>query len=158
MDTEKTIIYSACIVGVVSSMIEIASPEGTMKKQLDLILGLVLVMVVITPFMSSDFKFRLNDYTVNYDKKIYDDIKAYENSLVFENARKELSEYFQKKLADNGIDCKDVIITLELDEYNQIEITKVQVHSTKQDKQKINKLILSELPKTQVEIIEGETS
>ena len=129
-----------------------------MKKQLDLILGLVLVMVVITPFMSSDFKFRLNDYTVSYDKKIYDDIKAYENSLVFENARKELSDYFQKKLADNGIDCKDVIITLELDEYNQIEITKVQVHSTQQDKQKINKLILSELPKTQVEVIEGETS
>ena len=158
MDTVKTIIYSACIVGVVSSMIEIASPEGTMKKQLDLILGLVLVMVVITPFMSSNFKFRLNDYTVSYDKKIYDDIKAYENSLVFENARKELSDYFQKKLADNGIDCKDVIITLELDEYNQIEITKVQVHSTKQDKQKINKLILSELPKTQVEVIEGETS
>lgn len=158
MDTVKTIIYSACIVGVVSSMIEIASPEGTMKKQLDLILGLVLVMVVITPFMSSDFKFRLNDYTVSYDKKIYDDIKAYENSLVFENARKELSDYFQKKLADNGIDCKDVIITLELDEYNQIEITKVQVYSTKQDKQKINKLILSELPKTQVEVIEGETS
>ena len=158
MDTVKTIIYSACIVGVVSSMIEIASPEGTMKKQLDLILGLVLVMVVITPFMSSDFKFRLNDYTVSYDKKIYDDIKSYENSLIFENARKELSEYFQKKLADNGIDCKDVIITLELDEYNQIEITKVQVHSTKQDKQKINKLILSELPKTQVEVIEGETS
>lgn len=158
MDTVKTIIYSACIVGVVSSMIEIASPEGTMKKQLDLILGLVLVMVVITPFMSSDFKFRLNDYTVSYDKKIYDDIKAYENSLVFENARKELSDYFQKKLADNGIDCKDVIITLELDEYNQIEITKVQVHSTQQDKQEINKLILSELPKTQVEVIEGETS
>ena len=158
MDTVKTIIYSACIVGVVSSMIEIASPEGTMKKQLDLILGLVLVMVVITPFMSSDFKFRLNDYTVSYDKKIYDDIKSYENNLVFENARKELSEYFQKKLADNGVDCKDVIITLELDEYNQIEITKVQVHSTQQDKQEINKLILSELPKTQVEVIEGETS
>ena len=158
MDTVKTIIYSACIVGVVSSMIEIASPEGTMKKQLDLILGLVLVMVVITPFMSSDFKFRINDYTVSYDKKIYDDIKAYENSLVFENARKELSEYFQKKLADNGVDCKDVIITLELDEYNQIEITKVQVYSTQKDKQEINKLILSELPKTQVEVIEGETS
>ena len=158
MDTVKTIIYSACIVGVVSSMIEIASPEGTMKKQLDLILGLVLVMVVITPFMSSDFKFRLNDYTVSYDKKIYDDIKAYENSLVFENTRKELSDYFQKKLADNGIDCKDVIITLELDEYNQIEITKVQVYSTQKDKQEINKLILSELPKTQVEVIEGETS
>ena len=158
MDTVKTIIYSACIVGVVSSMIEIASPEGTMKKQLDLILGLVLVMVVITPFMSSDFKFRLNDYTVSYDKKIYDDIKAYENSLVFENARKELSDYFQKKLADNGIDCKDVIITLELDEYNQIEITKVQVGSEEKYKSRITELIKSELPQTEISVIEGESN
>ena len=158
MDTVKTIIYSACIVGVVSSMIEIASPEGTMKKQLELILGLVLVMVVITPFMNSDFKFRLNDYTVSYDKKIYEDIKKYENDLVVDNARNELSGYFQKKLKENGIECKDVIITLDLDEYNQIEITKVQVKSTTQDKQKIKELILSELPRTQVEVIEGETS
>lgn len=158
MDTVKTIIYSACIVGVVSSMIEIASPEGTMKKQLELILGLVLVMVVITPFMNSDFKFRLNDYTVSYDKKIYEDIKKYENDLVVDNARKELSGYFQKKLNENGIECKDVIITLDIDEYNQIEITKVQVKSTTQDKQKIKELILSELPRTQVEVIEGETS
>ena len=157
MDTVKTIIYSACIVGVVSSMIEIASPEGTMKKQLELILGLVLVMVVITPFMNSDFKFRLNDYTVSYDKKIYEDIKKYENDLVVDNARNELSGYFQKKLKENGIECKDVIITLDLDEYNQIEITKVQVKSTTQDKQKIKELILSELPRTQVEVIEGET-
>ena len=157
MDTVKTIIYSACIVGVVSSMIEIASPEGTMKKQLELILGLVLVMVVITPFMNSDFKFRLNDYTVSYDKKIYEDIKKYENDLVVDNARKELSGYFQKKLNENGIECKDVIITLDIDEYNQIEITKVQVKSTTQDKQKIKELILSELPRTQVEVIEGET-
>ena len=56
MDTVKTIIYSACVVGVVSTMIEIASPEGTMKKQLDLVIGLVLVMVVITPFMNKDMK------------------------------------------------------------------------------------------------------
>ena len=108
--------------------------------------------------MNSDFKFRLNDYTVSYDKKIYEDIKDYENSLVFDNARKELSEYFQKKLSENGIECKDVIITLDIDEYNQIEVTKVQVCSIQQDKQQISKLILSELPKTQVEVIEGETS
>ena len=66
--------------------------------------------------------------------------------------------YLRKKLNAEGINCGEIIITLDIDEYNQIEITKVQVHSTKQDKQKINKLILSELPKTQVEVIEGETS
>ena len=57
MDTVKTIIYSACIIGVISTMIDIASPEGSLKKQTDIIIGLVLVMVVITPLMDSDFKF-----------------------------------------------------------------------------------------------------
>ena len=114
MDTVKTIIFSACVVGVVSTMIEIASPEGTMKKQLDLVIGLVLVMTVITPFMDKDFRFRLNDYTVSYDKQVYDDIKGYEKAMVLENAKTELSDYLRKKLTAVGINCGEIIITLDV--------------------------------------------
>lgn len=158
MDTVKTIIYSACVIGVVSTMIEIASPEGSLKKQLDLVIGLVLVMVVITPFMDSDFKFRLSDYTASYDQKIYNDIKSYENAVVFENARNELSDYFQNKLSSSGINCRDIIITMQLNEYNQIEITKVQVSSEEQNTQKITELIKSELPQTEVMVVAGDSS
>lgn len=158
MDTVRTIIYSACVVGIISAMVEIASPEGTLKKQIDLVIGLVLVMVVITPFMNSDFKFRLSDYTASYDEKIYRDIKSYESAAVIENAQKELSDYFENKLESNGIKCKDVIITMQINEYNQIEITKVQVVSEEQNTQKITELVKSELPQTQVTVIAGDSS
>ena len=157
MDTVKTIIYSACVVGVVSTMIEIASPEGTMKKQLDLVIGLVLVMVVITPFMNKDFRFRLNDYTSAYDKQVYEDIKNYEKSLVIDSAKAELSDYLRKKLNVEGINCGEIIITLDIDEYNQIEITKVQV-SSNQSPDKIKSIIQAELPKTQVSVTAGDSS
>lgn len=158
MDTVRTIIYSACVVGVVSTMIEIASPEGSLKKQLDLVIGLVLIMVVITPFMDSSFKFTLSDYTASYDKKIYQDIKDYEHAVVFENAQRELTDYFRSKLSSSGINCSDIIITMQLNEYNQIEITKVQVSSDEQNTQRITELINSELPQTEVIIIAGDSS
>ena len=157
MDTVKTIIYSACVVGVVSTMIGIASPEGTMKKQLDLVIGLVLVMVVITPFMNKDFRFRLNDYTSAYDKQVYEDIKNYEKSLVIDSAKAELSDYLRKKLNAEGINCGEIIITLDIDEYNQIGITKVQV-SSNQSPDKIKSIIQAELPKTQVSVTAGDSS
>lgn len=158
MDTVKTMIFSACVIGVVSTMLEIASPEGTMKKQLDLVLGLVLVMTVITPFMDNSFKFRLSDYTASYDKHICDDIKQYENSVVLENAKSELTTYFRSKLTSGGIKCGDINIYLEINEYNQIEITKIQVTSNKQDQQRIKELIHSELPQTEVSFIAGDSS
>lgn len=158
MDTVKTIIFSACVIGVVSTMIEIASPEGTMKKQLDLVIGLVLVMTVITPFMDKDFRFRLNDYTVSYDKQVYDDIKGYEKAMVLESAKTELSDYLRKKLTAVGINCGEIIITLDVNEYNQIEITKVQISSKEQDSEKIKETIHSELPKTEVSVIAGDSS
>ncbi len=158
MDTVKTIIYSACVVGIVSTMLEIAAPEGTLKKQLDLIMGLVLVMVVITPFMDKSFKFRLNDFTADYDQKICEQIKDSERSVVLETARKELSEYLTKKLNDSGVNCKDVIISLQINEYNQIEITNVQVSADKGSADRITEIIKGDLPKAEITITAGDSS
>lgn len=158
MDTVKTIIYSACIIGVISTMIDIASPEGSLKKQTDIIIGLVLVMVVITPLMDSDFKFRVKDFTGSWDKQVYRDMKDYENEVVLESADKELTAYFEHKFRENGIKFDKVIITLRVNEYNQIEITKVQVGSEEKYKSRITELIKSELPHTEISVIEGESN
>ena len=34
MNTVKAVIFIACIIGVITSMTDIATPEGTLKKQL----------------------------------------------------------------------------------------------------------------------------
>lgn len=157
MDIVRTIIYSACIIGVISTFIEISSPEGSMKKQLELILGIVLMLVVITPFMNSEFRIRLSDYACEYDKKLSSSISSYQSQTVLKEAEKAVNDYFTRKLRDNGIETKDIIITLELNEYNQIEIRRVQVKADSADADKIKKLINGELAQTEVIVTAGDS-
>ena len=39
MNTVKAVIFIACIIGVITSMTDIATPEGTLKKQLRSVLA-----------------------------------------------------------------------------------------------------------------------
>lgn len=158
MEILKTVIYSACVIGIVSTFVDIAAPQGSMKKQLDLIIGIILVLVVITPFMNKEFKIRLSEYTYDYDKKIYGEIKKYTEQTVLDEASSRVSDHFRKKLSDNGIKCDNIIITPELDEYNRIEIKKVQISSQQGDRTIITKLIKEDLPLTEVIVTAGDSS
>lgn len=158
MEILKTVIYSACVIGIVSTFVDIAAPQGSMKKQLDLIIGIILVLVVITPFMNKEFKIRLSEYTYDYDKKIYGEIKNYTEQTVLDEASSRVSDHFRKKLSDNGIKCDNIIITPELDEYNRIEIKKVQISSQQGDRTIITKLIKEDLPQTEVVVTAGDSS
>ena len=51
MNTVKAVIFIACIIGVITSMTDIATPEGTLKKQLRSVLAVILLLAVITPVM-----------------------------------------------------------------------------------------------------------
>ena len=158
MEILKTVIYSACVIGIVSTFVDIAAPQGSMKKQLDLIIGIILVLVVITPFMNKEFKIRLSEYTYDYDKKIYGDIIKYTEQTVLDEASSRVSDHFRKKLSDNGIKCDNIIITPELDEYNRIEIKKVQISTQQGDSTIITKLIKEDLPQTEVVVTAGDSS
>lgn len=59
MNTVKAVIFIACIIGVITSMTDIATPEGTLKKQLRSVLAVILLLAVITPVMGHGFKVTL---------------------------------------------------------------------------------------------------
>ena len=158
METISTVIYSACVIGVVSTFIEIASPQGSVKKQLDLIVGIVLVLVVITPFMNKEFKIRLSDYTYVQDSKIYGELNEFSTQTVLNEARSKVSDYFRQKFNEDGIKYDDIIIKLELNEYNQIEIKRVTVKAQSGNEKRIAQLVKKELPQTEVTVTAGDSS
>ena len=158
METISKVIYSACVIGVVSTFIEIASPQGSVKKQLDLIVGIVLVLVVITPFMNKEFKIRLSDYTYVQDSKIYGELNEFSTQTVLNEARSKVSDYFRQKLNEDGIKYDDIIIKLELNEYNQIEIKRVTVKAQSGNEKRITQLVKKELPQTEVTVTAGDSS
>lgn len=157
METLKTVIYAACIVGIISTMIDIASPEGSMKKQLDVIVGMILIMAVAAPFMGGNFTIRFSETSLSSDSKVVSEIKDYEKKAILQDAENKVSEYFKSKMNNNGIGVDDIVIKTELNEYNQIEIKSVTVITSSDGKQ-IEDIIKSELPEARIIITAGDNN
>lgn len=157
MDIVRSIIYAAAVIGVISTTADICAPEGSMKKQLDTVVGLVLILVVVSPFMNSDFRLRLNDMSLSYDSTVKNDIGKYSSETILKEVDNKVGEYLKEKLRQNNIGCSCVVINAELDEYNQIDIKKVTVTSSG-NAEKIRNIISKELPKAQIEVNAGDSS
>ena len=67
MDILKAAILIACIMGVISCMVDIATPEGALKKQLKVIVSIILILAVFLPFMGNDFNLDFDDYGLRDD-------------------------------------------------------------------------------------------
>ena len=152
MNTVKAMIFIACIIGVITSMTDIATPEGTLKKQLRSVLAVILLLAVITPVMGHGFKeTALSDYTELADLPEFDSVSTATKLYYLSESESRLEEYFLDKLNKNGIENVRVDITTDINEYNEIEITAVRVYLTKtSDRGLVEKLIAEDLPDTQV--------
>lgn len=155
MDTIKAVIFTACIVGVITSLTDIAAPEGSLKKQLRSMLAVILVLAVITPLMGQGFKVTLSDYTELSDLPEFDNISTVTELYYLSESESRLEEYFRDKLNKNGIENVRVDITTDINEYNEIEITKVRAYPMQtSDRELIKKLISEDLPEAEVIIQE----
>lgn len=155
MDTIKAVIFTACIVGVITSLTDIAAPEGSLKKQLRSVLAVILVLAVITPLMGQGFKVTLSDYTELSDLPEFDNISTVTELYYLSESESRLEEYFRDKLNKNGIENVRVDITTDINEYNEIEITKVRAYPMQtSDRELIKKLISEDLPEADVIIQE----
>ena len=155
MDTIKAVIFTACIVGVITSLTDIAAPEGSLKKQLRSVLAVILVLAVITPIMGQGFKVTLSDYTELSDLPEFDNISTVTELYYLSESESRLEEYFRDKLNKNGIENVTVDITADINEYNEIEITKVRAYPMQtSDRELIKKLISENLPEAEVIIQE----
>ena len=70
----------------------------------------------------------------------------------------ESSDYFRQKFNEDGIKYDDIIIKLELNEYNQIEIKRVTVKAQSGNRKRITQLIKEDLPQTEVAVTAGDSS
>ena len=157
MNILKISIFSACIIGIISSIVDIATPSISLKNQMKLITALILILAVFSPFMGKGF-----DIDFESLSKFDDNDKYSEMAEDFNESYINLSkEKIEKKLLDillaENFDVKKVVIDLNLNEYNSLEVKKatVFIHPLSEDERsKITKIIKNCLPDSDVEISE----
>ncbi len=160
MGTVKTVILIACLLGVVSTMLDISAPEGSMKKQLSAVAGIVTLLAVFTPFTAEGFKLSFDELETGSGTAYYsDDLDDDLESMMLGSAEKQYEEYFYNKLNKNGIKVSRVSVRLILNDSGEAEIAslKVSIYDQTQTDTALD-LIGEDLPDIKAEVVSEDNN
>ncbi|MBO5449078.1 MAG: hypothetical protein J5994_07085 [Ruminococcus sp.] len=152
METVKNVIFIACALGIVSTLLDISAPEGSAKNQLLVIAGIITLLCVISPFTGGGFKLAVDEFSLEEKTEYYSgklDEKTRE--AVLSSAREQYEEYFINKLNSNNIETEYVSILLNISANNQVNADKLTVKlSDPEQSQEAERLIKQDLPLIQI--------
>lgn len=161
MNILKTAIFAACIVGVVSCFADICAPGSGVKKQLRIIVTMVMILGIFAPFLGGGFKLDFKNYDDLTQTEEYKNLNEDFNSMYLNMTSDKISEAIEQIIRQQGISIEKAVIESQLDEYNSLETKKVNIIAhglSEADKDLIIKTVSENLPDAQVEFSEEDDS
>lgn len=156
MNILRTAILTASIIGIISTLADFAAPGESLKKQLKMIITMVLILGLFTPFIGNDFKLSVSDIDKLSDDNEYADMNRNFNEYYIEQSSSKIEQKIMNELKENNIPFEDVRIYCRLDEYNSIEIIKGEIDSknlSDEKKQNAYEIIQRLIPDAKLKII-----
>ena len=153
LETFRTAILTACIIGIVSTFADFAAPGESMKKQLKMIITSVMILALFTPFVGSEFRISVDAIDDLSEDSTYNRVNEDFEDYYLSQTNSNIEQAIVEKLEAENIYTDKIRIYSQLDEYNAIEITKAEVHAenlSEETKEKITDLIGSALPDTEI--------
>ena len=154
MSEIKSAISIACFMGVIGTIIDMISPSGGMKKHIMSLLGLITLLAVISPFVSSGFRLSMKDIDLSADIEIESaHTSADVDEIFLKEAKLRYDEYFTDLLNKNDIIDAEIDTRLSFTAENELEITAVDVNLTDLAlSKKAEKLISAEVSGAEIRI------
>lgn len=90
---------SACVLGIIFSVISNMTPSEKFSRQMNIIFSLILILVIVTPFINGDFTFELADITENIPEDYSYIYEEQTSRLISAN----ISDNLGQVLAESGI-------------------------------------------------------
>ena len=122
---------------------------------------MILILGIFTPFLSGGFKLDLNAADKLVDQEEYEDLSENFQEMYLNRSTENINAVLTKLIEQQGITVKKTVIDSQLNEYNSLEIKKVTVYlqnSSQSDRDKITAIISENLPQTEVEFAEEDSS
>lgn len=152
----KKAVFTACIAGIISSLLKNAAVTESSKRVIRLLTGIMLIIAFVKPLTSIGdndllYSFDVLEEDSRYESTINDFTELYLRTAEME-AEKEVAEAFEER----GISCENVVITCETDEYNVVTISKAEITVSEDCAAKAAALASELLPETEVYIMSAE--
>ena len=150
----KTSILVACIIGIISCMVDIATPEGAIKRQLKVTTSIILILAVFLPFIGNSPDLDFDEFHSLVDDGTYGQMSEDFMEMYSGMATEEMEEAIGELIGNEGIDIVNVVIESGYDEYNSLEANKVIITAIAfedKDKEVVREIITQRLPDTEIE-------
>ena len=141
LETFKTAILTASIVGIVSTFADFAAPSESMKKQLKMIITLVLILALFTPFIGTEFRISIDGIDALSDDSSYEQLNEDFTDYYLNLTNSNIEQSLISQLKAEKIYADKIRIYSEADEYNSIEITKAEVYAENLSENSTEKII-----------------
>lgn len=125
MDDFKIWCISFCLLLVITSVMRFAVPECKMKKVSDSVLSLIILLVLFIPFTD-----KISESENKFDFDLEDYSQAAEGDSQYEAA---IEKYISDTLEAEGISCKSIEVTAELDKDGYIDISVIDITVSEYD-------------------------
>lgn len=156
---------------ILITIAELIMPNGSMKKYINLIIGLLIIFTIISPIVKlMKFDFNLDEAVINYSK--FDEIDSREILEFHDQQEKQIERMFKDKISGEvkkliedkssyTVDSINVNILLEEENYGELDSLEIILKASNnltEDKIAVEKVEKVELKKdTDEEIVEDES-
>ena len=116
-------IVQMCICTIAVVITENLLPEGSVRKSVYFILGLIVLMCFTAPLKSFDFE----SLNIKSDTLSLDENAAWFDRMTEETFKSNISALVEKSLEDINITAKNIEVFTDIDKDNCISISKVRI-------------------------------
>ena len=121
----NTLILTFCTLGIIFSIVSSVTDISKFKKEFRLAFTVILIVSLIKPILSLDISFldgislEENPYKLESDTSLQD--------YTYEAIQSKVENSIQTFLAENGIQCKNILVNINITDDNCISINKISI-------------------------------
>ena len=127
MESLKTAVLSACMLGCGAGLVSMISPGKSMERQMHFLVSLLFAVGLMAAFTQFELP---SDPGILAQEMLEEQTQAMDERIrtaLLEQTKTGTEEAIRRKLEENGIHCTAVEATLHIDADNCIHISKVTV-------------------------------
>lgn len=121
----NTLIVTFCTLGIVFSVVSSVTDISKFKKEFRLAFTVILIISLVKPILSLDISFlkdislEENPYQLETDTSLQD--------YTYETIQSKVENSIQTFLEENGIQCKNILVNINITDDSCISINKVTI-------------------------------
>lgn len=136
MNTIKLMVGTACFIGIAISIADAIKPSEKFNNQIRMIFSLVFLLSILTPIVTNGFDFSINQDVISTNGSQYSEMESVVDNQIKLITENNIANSLVLKLTESGIECKEINVSINIEDSSGISINSIELDSDDNEKSK----------------------